>query len=795
MAEPEDKGQTVFSNEDRPAGFAPADSLVKKVDDLRRTRDLLERQWKLNLAFYKGKQYVFYNRKARRIESLPTDEGDKPRYRVRLVSNQIAPNTQSLLSRLVKSKPQFFATPGSTGFEAQKAAEVAENLLEYWWDKFHLTEKREEAMLWAIICGNGFWKITWDDKAGPGMRVMLNPETGEPIVNPLVQHLFEQRLEQAGIDSSEFERRVYQGEIRVDVMSPFEVLLDDTAQVFEDCKYAICAHSMSTDEIQKIYGVRLKPNAVNRYPDETLPGAFGNLESKVVENVREIFYGYFLPGEKYPEGRFVVFTKNPSIVLYDAPWPYPFEQLPLVKFPGMRIPGQLWDGSVVEQALPLQKELNRTLSQVIEYKNLTLKPQMLAPVGSLRQRITDEPGAIFEYNPVAGKVPESIPLPSLPPYVYEHLQDLGNRLKDIFGLNEIMEGSVPPNVEAGVAIDLLQEAATDRLAPQILLMEKSLERAGNQMLQLAQKYYQEPRMMIITGSGSKPKIEQFEDADLIKGVSVKVEAGSGLPRTRAGRQARVLQMLQLGVISPAKAYKYLDMADFKSLQMQFEADEEQAMREHDKLLDGGAINEQAAAQAEMQVLQMMQQAQQQVDPNTGQPMVDPNTGQPVQQGGFDPAMLEQLASAGMQPLPYENKSIHLETHAAFMKSAEFEGLPPDAKERFYKHFELTQQALAQETGPQGQAPKVSLQLRGALGPTVGSKILNQSGVKGVTPEELLEPPLDTVVIDNKDKPNAPDANANQQDLQSTLSKMQESEMMHQQKLRQQQEMEAAKVVV
>ncbi len=386
-----------YSDENRPAGFAPADKLVKKVEDLRRQRETLERQWKLNLAFYKGKQYVFYNRKSRRIESLPTDEGDKPRYRVRLVSNQIAPNTHGLLARLVKSKPQFFATPGQASFEAQKATEVAENLLDYWWDALHLTEKREEAMMWSIICGNGFWKVTWDDKSGPGMRVMLDP-MGRPIVDPLVQHFFEKNLEAEGIDSSEFERRIYQGEIRVDVLSPFDVLLDDSAQVFEDCQYAFCVHPMSPDEIFERYNVRLKANAVNKYPDETLPGVFGSLESKSEENVREVFYGYFLPGGKYPEGRFVVFTKDPSIVLYDAPWPYPFEELPLVKFPGMRVPGQLWDQSVVEHAIPLQKELNRSLSQIIEYKNLTLKPQMLAPVGSLRQRITDEPGAIFEYK-------------------------------------------------------------------------------------------------------------------------------------------------------------------------------------------------------------------------------------------------------------------------------------------------------------------------------------------------------------------------------------------------------------
>jgi hypothetical protein len=720
----------------------------------------MELQWKLNLSFYKGKQYVFYNKRTRRMESLPTDDGDKPRYRVRLVSNQIAPNVQSLLSRLVKSKPQFYATPGQASFEAQKATQVAENLLEYWWDLLHLTEKREEAMMWAIIAGNGFWKISWDDKAGPGMKVMLNPD-GEPIVEPLVQHLFEKKLEEAGIDSDQFEKRVYEGEIRVDVLSPFDVLLDDSASVFEDCKYAFCAHALSPEEIKDRYGVSLKPNAINKYPDETLPGAYNGSDGKSKENVRLVYYGYFVPGGKYPDGRFVVFTKDPNIVLYDAPWPYPFEELPLVKFPGMRVPGQLWDSSVVEQAVPIQKELNRSLSQIVEYKNLTLKPQMLAPVGSLRQRMTDEPGAIFEYNPVAGKVPESIPIPSLPAYVFEHLQDMGARLKDIFGLNEIVEGSVPPNVEAGVAIDLLQEAATDRLAPQIMLMEKSLERCGNLMLQLAQQYYAEPRTMIITGSGSKPKVEQFDDADLIKGVSVRVEAGSGLPRTRAGRQARVLQLLQLGILSPTKAYKYLDMADFKSLQMQFEADEEQAMREHDKLIEGGIVNEQAAKQAQEQLMMSMMQG-----------------------GQIDPQLLQQSVEAGLQPLAYENKAAHLETHGAFMKGAEFEALPAEVRNQFYKHYEFTQAAIQAEATAGGEAPKVSLQLRGAVGPTTGSKILTNSGIKDVTPQEMLEPALDTVVIDNKDKPNAEDTQfaGVSEYQQQTVDKIINNEMLNEQKL-------------
>jgi hypothetical protein len=218
----------------------------------------------------------------------------------------------------------------------------------------------------------------------------------------------------------------------------------------------------------------------------------------------------------------------------------------------------------------------------------------------------------------------------------------------------------------------------------------------------------------------------------------------------------------MGILSPTKAYKYLDMADFKGVQMQFEADEEQAMREHDKLMDGGIINEAEAKKAnDALMMQMMQ---------------DPSA--PI-----DPQMLQQTVDAGLMPLSFENKAIHLEAHASYMKSAEFESMPSEVKDIFYKHFELTQQAVQAESGPQGDAPKVSLQLRGAVGPTVGSKMLNQSGVKGVTPQELLEPPLDTVVIDNKDKPNASEGSGGQMDQyqMELLQKLQGNQALSDQK--------------
>jgi hypothetical protein len=65
----------------------------------------------------------------------------------------------------------------------------------------------------------------------------------------------------------------------------------------------------------------------------------------------------------------------------------------------------------------------------------------------------------------------------------------------MFGLTEVSEGQLPPNLEAANAIDLLQEMASDRFAPAIIDNEHALSRGGHFLLALAQQYYDEPRLM------------------------------------------------------------------------------------------------------------------------------------------------------------------------------------------------------------------------------------------------------------------------------------------------------------
>jgi hypothetical protein len=718
-------------------------ALQKKLDTLMRGRELIERQWKLNLAFYRGRQYSYYSKASRQITSLPVDDGDKPRYRVRIVSNQIVSGAQSLLAKYLKTKPQQHATPGTGSDEDLRAAQLSEKLLEFWWEEFGLDDNLEEVLLWAIIGGQGYWKICWDEHAGKQMSFLLDPN-GQPIMDEALKQMFSQQLEQAGIPPQE--QTVYMGDIRVEVISPFDLYIDPTVKKFSDAKYVVQSFYMDPDEVKARYKQDLPADSVPSSPDAAIPmGGAENAETLVVR----INCMYIKPNAAVPKGRIVTWASSSKKILEDKPWDYPTNKLPFVKFPGLRVPGEVYDSSVVEHAIPLQKELNRTLSQIVEFKNLGVKPQWFAPAGSLRQRRTDEPGAIFEYNPINGMQPEPIPVPGLPAYVFEHLQDIQARLADTFGRMEVSEGGVPPNVEAGVAIDLLQEMAADKIAPQIRLIEMAIADAGQQMLELAKVYYIEPRLLKIGGTASSQQIKQFTKADIAGNVSVHVEAGSGLPRTRAGRQARIESFIQMGLLRPDQAFKYLDVADLHGIGDQFEQDEDQAYREHELLNGGQPVNTYAVIEAQQQIQQMQEQImefmQQGQQPGEGPPM-NPDTGQPFN----DPEDFQEWASQTMHkamvaPGVVDNHEVHLDVHSRIIKGFGFVALPPEIQQAYIDHVNAHREILFSfPKNPAPVAPKVSLQLKSTVGPTVQSEILKQAGVM-TNPDENSEPPLETWV--------------------------------------------------
>lgn len=757
-----DTTQNAAPDLSRLSALKDAISLSAKVKQVKDARVKQERDWKLNLAFYRGQQWIWFNRFTSQVQTLPEpDEGDGPRYRVRLTSNQILPGVQGLLAMMTKTKPVITATPDSGSERDIRAAQMAEQLFEHWWRDLRLKAKLQEALLWSILGSVGYWRVTWDPYAGKSMTYLVDPQ-GQPILDQTLADIYRDELQQAGEDPRQHEKTVYMGDIAVDVIPPDSLFVLDGGGSFEDATAIVCKHPMSPDEVKMRYGVDMKPNA--QVDSWQIPDGIAGLggSNNANKDIVEVYVGYFKPTPLLPNGRYVVFTDDPAKILYDGPWPYPNHEMPFVKFPGPRVPGSTTDEAVTTHARPLQKELNRTISQIVMHKNLTLKPQILAPQGSIQQRITDEAGAVIEFMPIGGAVPQWREMPGIPSYVFQHLDGIQQRMDRLFNLQAVTRGDVPPNVEAGVAIDLMQEAAVDQLSPVIQAMEDSLARSGGLMAILAQKFYTEPRMLKIIGPGGTTKVKRFLGSDIDGGFSFYAEAGSGLPRTRAGRQARIEQLVSMQVLRPDQAWKYLDVADLKGVAAIFAADEEQAYREHDKIVKGQPINTIAAQQA-------MAAVQQGMNPTTGQPL-DPQRDNPQ----------EIVTDAGLQPLPFENYQVHLDTHALYMKSVEFESLPPDAQERFTDHYsETLQRMLSLPARPDPQAVRTTLQLKGTIDPNTAAQVLTHSGVPEADPQNLSQPPLDTWVSEDlADTPAQGSGNTHLDEMQQ-LQGMQHAEEAHQ----------------
>ncbi len=770
MAQPSLDG-TASSSLTRVSDLKTPEKLVQKVRQIRDGRARLEREWKLNVSFYKGDQWVWWNKFSGRVETLPSsDTGELPRWRVRLTSNQILPGVQAYIALLMKTKPVISAVPDSGSDRDIKSAQVGEALFEHWYETLHLRAKTQEALLWSALASAGYWAISWDPHAGSSMTYMVDPQ-GQPILNDDLADIYRDRLQQmaqeSGMDPraivAQFQKTIYMGDIRVDVFGPHQVFLDPTATSFNDADWAICEVPMSPDEVKLRYGKTVEADAYTH--DFEVPLPFANTSHSTEKNVKRVFLGYFKPSPQQPKGRYVVFMEDPDEILYDGPWPFPFTELPLVDFTGPRVPGSVHSEAIVTHARPYQKLINTLLSKIVEHVYLTIRPQMIAPTGSLRQRLTNEPGAIFEFQPVAGTTgalqPQWREMPTLPPYVFQFLEEIQGRIDRLFNLQEVNQGAVPPNVEAGVAIDLLQEAATDAIAPLIQQLEDSLARAGNLMASLAKKFYIEPRLLKVVGTGSSTKVMRFLASDYDGGFSFHAEAGSGLPRTRAGRIARIEQLVQMQAIPLYQAWKHLDIADLKGLGKILASDEEMADRENEHIKMGQPLNPIEMASA-------VQSLKAGLNPETGQPL----------QPGDNPE--ELIHRAGLKPKLSENLQTHLATHALWMNSPDFESLPFQVQQDAFTHYELTLQRLYSIPQlPQPQPVRTTLQLKGTVDPVTAAQILDRSGVPEANAQNLAQPPLDTWVTDDLTKDPVQDSGNTHLDQMQQVQGMVHAEEQHQ----------------
>ena len=218
------------------------------ADFLRRReeRNSVESGWLLNMNFFNGNQYCDVSPFGGIVEEDPQFY-----WQARRVFNRLAPAIETRIAKLEKMKPELVVRAFSDEEGDVKTAKLATAVLRYVRDRIGLDEISSRVTAWSEICGCAFFKIDWNEKGGRQVAVM---ESGEPV---------------------------YEGEVRVSAIAPFEIFPDRLdAENFEELRSVIHARAVSVLYIQQQFGVAL--------PGRNIAGILGYSEPAAAK----------LPGQK-----------------------------------------------------------------------------------------------------------------------------------------------------------------------------------------------------------------------------------------------------------------------------------------------------------------------------------------------------------------------------------------------------------------------------------------------------------------------------------------------------------------
>jgi hypothetical protein len=646
----------------RPGSSTGQDSATSELDELHRrskkARSRFEPQWFLNCAYYNGDQWMKFDGGRLYQPSLEA-------WRLKPVDNRIQPVVRTEIAKMTKTRPDFAVTPTASDEEDIRAAAMGERVLDWLWKELDLTRKLRAGLLWSRICGAGFWKVCWDPTKGDMVEVLANLGTGQVLKDsnnrPMALHRLGEDFDPASLGENVGKKQISRGDVAVEVRTPFETFPDPLAgeEGLSAAEWLIEEVVQSEEYVLRRFNTEVEADtdaingiAESRMPAPGLAAAAGETAKGV--KVREL---WALPSSKFPQGRHVVWVKDR--VLQEEANPYPW--LPYIMFRGIPVPGRFWPGSVTEQLISPQTELNKRKAQIGENAARIGNPPLVRSSASdfEWQGLPGEE-IVFQDTGTPAAMPQFMAVPELPGYIREDVQRIEASIQDISGQHEVTQGSVPSGVTAASAINLLQEQDDTRLGPDIGDMEVALGEGGTYLLELVHWYYSDARIVRNAGEDGAWDIFDFRGAMLKGNTQVSVQAGSAMPRSRAAKQAAMTELMNLVIQygvqvdqrSLRKFFQEYEVGGLERLFADIDVDEKQVNREN----------------------RIMSQ-------------------------GNDPGVND-----------YDNHGFHIEGHNEFRKSARFEAMPPQIKVIFEQHVQQHQAMFPTPTpeippGPGQGAPQ------------------------------------------------------------------------------------------
>lgn len=523
LEELEGKEELEGAEERRKAKIAA--EVTADFERRREERKSLEGGWLLNMNFLAGNQYCDVSP----LGGL-TGEDKQFYWQSRRVFNHIAPLVETRMAKLERLRPKLTVRAFSDEDGDVKAAKLATGIISFVQERIALGETISRGTLWAEVCGSAFYKVIWDEQGG---RLVGVGEDGNPI---------------------------YEGEVCVRAISPFEIFPDDlAAESLEDVQSLIHAEVVSEEYVLEQFGVAVEGEKIENlalygYSEPSaakLPaaqGGFSDVERKGVILIER----YVKPSLEEKHGRLQIVAGGK--LLYEGELPFRNENrgergFPFVKQDCLRLPGCFFAGSVVDRLVPVQRAYNAVRNRKHEFLNRLSMGILTVEDGSVdTEELSEEgllPGKVLVYRQ-GGKAPEMLDFGGIPSEFADEEAWLEREFETIGGVSELAQNSTPARVTSATGLQLLINQDDARMAATVGSLERAMKELGKQILRLYRQFAGTVRLMTLTGENKKTQAYYFSAAD-IDANDIHFEAAD--QESPEGKRETLLKLYEAGILS------------------------------------------------------------------------------------------------------------------------------------------------------------------------------------------------------------------------------------------------------
>jgi hypothetical protein len=521
-----------------------------------------EKQWFTNIAMCLGYQWLRWDSRSNRMQ--PPRDSRKPR----IVGNIMSGIVQTCKARMLKQDPKVTVRPATSDDEDIEIAKISTRVQQAYDKKIGIKTLRDEFFDWLFMTGNAFYKVSWDSKAGaplmftPDMLAMPGEDGNDEALNLLSAQ------DEFKAIAGDMSMTAYTGEPRVEALGPFNVLWEPTLK-FKDSPWVLVTKLRSKTYVRDKYpkfadqmDVSPETGGYSAWFERgllSLQGDHAGAETNSNNGSVIVHELYTKPDSRNPNG--IVAVMVGQLLVEHGENPY--RCIPLAYCGDITVAGRPIATSRIEQVIPLQVDINKTLSQIVENRNKTVSPKLGIPIGggTTQADFTDGTGEIFEFHADQyGNRPEYLQAPTLPQYVFEHLNTLYRFVDDITGIHDVSNSRAPTSGASGYLVDLLLEQDETRFGPLALRVAECEKEMRTILHKILRMYITEDRLLTIVGKNQAFDTEMWFNGNMLVGsketdpnvdyYDIDVDFQPSLSNSKPAIKEAIFQLINQGFFNP-----------------------------------------------------------------------------------------------------------------------------------------------------------------------------------------------------------------------------------------------------